>query len=534
MLSHLQAAEFIYEQPAFPEVEYTFKHALTQEVAYNSVLQGRRKVLHKRTAQAVEVLYHSRLEDHYSELAHHYTRSGNTQKAVEYLQRAGEQAAQRSANAEAVNHLTTALELLKTLPDTPERTRQELSLLAALGPPVQVTQGYGTPEAEKIYTRARELCQQVGENPHLSSVLWGVWAFYLVRADLQTARDLGQQLLTLAQKMQNRALFVEAHFTLADTLFHLGDFTSALEHAEQGITYYDPQQHRALAFTRGFDSAVVCQCYGAWSLWTLGHVDQARKKVQDALNLAQDISHPLTLGMALAFAAYVYRYCSEPQIARERAEAGVTLCTEYGFPYWSAIGIVTRGWALVKQGLIQEGISQIRQSLALLQTTGGDLDRPYFLALLAEMYEGMNQPEEGLGVVVEALAELHGDGERFEAELYRLKGTLTLQSKTSLGQVSDKSRASQNQSEDTDPRPLTPDPQAEAEACFLKAIEIAQRQQAKSLELRAVMSLSRLWQQQGKKQEAHQMLAEIYNWFTEGFDTKDLQEAKALLDALSH
>ncbi len=523
LLSHLQAAEFIYEQPAFPEVEYTFKHALTQEVAYNSVLQGRRRSLHERTAQAIEALYHTRLEDHYGDLAHHYSRSGNTEKAVEYLGLAGQQAVQRSANAEAISHLTIALELLKTLPDTPKRTQQELSLLAALGLPVQITQGYGIPEAEKIYTRARELCQQVGENPHLSSVLWGVWVFYLARADLQTARDLGQQLFTLAQKMQNRALFVEAHFTLADTLFHLGDFTAALEHAKQGITYYDPQQHRALAFTRGFDSGVICQCYGAWSLWTLGYVDQARKKVQDALNLAQDISHPLTLGTALAFAAYVYRYCNEPQIARERAEAGVTLCTEYGFPYWSAHGILTRGWDLVRQGQIQEGIAQIHQSLALLQTTGVDLDRPYFLALLAETYEGMNQPEEGLGVVAEALAELHGDGERFEAELYRLKGELTLQKfqvSSSKLQVENSLGSSVQGRE------------SEAEECFLRAIEIAQRQQAKSLELRAVMSLSRLWRQQDKKKEAHQMFSEIYNWFTEGFDTKDLQEAKALLESL--
>ena len=525
LLSRLQANEFVYEQPAFPEVEYIFKHALTQEVAYNSLLLERRKVLHERTARAIEEVYRHRLEDHYSELAYHYSRSENTKKAVDYLLLAGQQAVQRSAYTEAISHFTTALKLLDTFPDLSERARKELSLLAALGVPMQATRGYGSPEAKRIYTRARELCQQVGETPQLSSVLWGMWVFYLARAEHQTARDLGHQLLALAQNTQDSVLFVEAHFTLADTLFHFGDFVSALEHADQGFSCYDPQRYRTTVFTHGYEFVVISECYAAWSLWTLGYADQARKRMREALTLAQELSHSLTLGVVLAFAADVYRYCGERQIARERAEMGIALCIEYGFLYWSSHGIVTKGWDLAKQGQKEEGVSRVQEGLTLLQETGVLLDRPYYLALLAEMHLDANETEKGLAIVAEALAELHEAGERFEAELYRLKGELTLQK---LSVVSSPLSVPNTQ-------PLTPSTQEadEAEGYFLKAIDLARKQQAKSLELRATTSLARLWQQQGNYTEAHQMLSEVYNWFTEGFDTEDLQEAKTLIKELS-
>ncbi len=238
LLSHLQAAEFIYEQPAFPEPEYTFKHALTQEVAYNSLLMERRRSLHGRAARAIEGLFHHRLDDHYSELAHHYSRGGNTQKAVDYLQLAGQQAVQRSANVEAISHLTTALELLKTLSETPERAQQELALQIALGAPLQATKGWAAPEMGKAYTRAQELCQQLGETPQLFMVLWGLWQFYVVRAEYKTGRELAEQLLSLAQRQQSAAFFVQAHNALGLTLVFLGEFVSAREHFEQGIALY--------------------------------------------------------------------------------------------------------------------------------------------------------------------------------------------------------------------------------------------------------------------------------------------------------
>jgi class 3 adenylate cyclase/tetratricopeptide (TPR) repeat protein len=257
LLSSLQGKEFLYEQPAFPEPEYIFKHALTQEVAYNSLLVERRKALHEQTAQVIETLFQSRLADHYSELAHHYTRSGNTPKAIDYLQLAGQQAVQRSANNEAIHHLTRALELLKTAPDTDERATRELALQTAVGPAWMAVKGYAAPEVERAYTRARELCEQTGETRQLFTVLRGFWIVRILRAELKTARDLGEQLLRLAESARDPALLVEAHYTLGETLFCLGDLAAAYSHHEQGIALYDPELHRSHAFLYGVDPGSV-------------------------------------------------------------------------------------------------------------------------------------------------------------------------------------------------------------------------------------------------------------------------------------
>jgi predicted ATPase len=496
-------------------------------VAYGSVLVERRKALHERTGQAIEALYSSSLEDHYSELAHHYSRSGNTRKAVEYLQLAGQQAVQRSAYAEAISHLSSALELFKTLPDTPERIQQELTLQITLGAPLVATKGMAAPEVGAVYNRARELCQRVGKTPQLSPVLFALHRFYAVRAELQAAREIAEQHLKLAQSIQDPALLLSAHLALGAAWLWLGEFVPAREHLEQGIASYDPQQHRSLAFLYGENPGVTCFFFAAWALWHLGSPDQALKSSDDALTLARELSHPHSLAEALLFAAMLHQFRREMQTAQERAEAVITLSTEQGFPLWLALGTILRGWVLTEQGQGEEGITQMRQGLAAHRATGAELWRSYHLALLAEAYGKTGQVEEGLTALAEALAVIDKNGERhYEAELYRLKGELTLQ----------KLSVASSQLSVTNPQSLTPNPQAEAEAeaCFLKAIEIARQQQAKSLELRATTSLARLWQQQGKQKDAHQMLVEIYGWFTEGFDTADLQEAKALLEELSH
>src|SRR6185436_7479050 len=239
LLAALQHKEFLYEQPAFPEVEYSFKHALTQEVAYGTVLHEQRKVLHERTGQALEALYPTALDEHYSELAHHYSRSGNTEKAVEYLQLAGQQAVQRSANVEAITHLTTALELLTTLPDTRERAHQELLLHLTLGMPLQATRSFASPEVKATYTRARELCQQLGETRQLFPVLYGLRMFHHVRGEFLTARELGEQFLGLAQREQDPISLMEAYWRQGGTLFYLGEFGAARAHLEQSLTLYD-------------------------------------------------------------------------------------------------------------------------------------------------------------------------------------------------------------------------------------------------------------------------------------------------------
>ncbi|MBI3045714.1 MAG: AAA family ATPase [Betaproteobacteria bacterium] len=514
LLSRLQGGEFIYEQLAFPEIEYTFKHALTQEVAYNSVLLERRKGLHERTAQALEKLYRHGLEDHYSELAHHYGRSGNAGKAVEYLGLAGRQAVERSAYGEAIHQLTTALELIKLLPDAPERIRQELFLQTTLGPALMVTQGYGAPEVEQAYRRAGELCRQVGEAPQLFPVLWGLGAFHEVRGEYRAAHELAEQFLGLAQEAQDSALLIGAHWQLGAPLLWLGELAPAREHFERGIALYNPQQHSSLISFYGINPGVGCLTYAAWALWFLGHPDQALKRVQEAITLAQEVSHPYSLSHALTCAAWLHACRREAPAAQERAAAGIALAAEQGFSLYLSFGTIPQGWALAEQGDVEEGISQMRQGLAACRTTGAMFIETWILALLSDSYGKAGQIEEGLTVLAEALDFVQKTGERFyEAELHRLRGELLLKS-TSQGPASRDERF------------------FEAETSFHQALDIARRQSAKSLELRATMSLSRLWQGQGKREEARQRLAEVYGWFTEGFDTADLKEAKALLEEL--
>jgi len=521
LLSHLQAAEFIYEQPAFPEVEYTFKHALTQEVAYNSVLQERRKALHERTAQAIETLYHSRLEDHYGELAHHYSRSGNTQKAVDYLHRAGQQAVQRSAYPEAATHFTVALEFLQTLADTPERAQQELTLQVALAAPLMITKGFAAPEVGAVSTRALELCRQVGETPQLFPALRGAQRFYLFRAELRTARELAERLILLAQRAQDSALLPEAHAGLGAVLDSLGELVSARAHFEQAITLYDTRQSHSAIARIGMDLGVASLPLLAQVLWLLGYPNQALTRSRAGLTLAQEIAHPFSTAAVWILDTGLHQFLHEARTVQQQAEALIALSNEQGFSLHFAQAITRRGWALAMQGQEGEGIQQIQQGLAAGRATGMELWRPYHLALLAEAYGKTGQIEEGLNALAEALGLVNKTGERmYEAELYRLKGTLMLQKFQVSGskfQVENSLGSSVQSLE------------SEAEECFLKAIEIARQQQAKSWELRATVSLARLWQQQEKKAETHELLSEIYHWFTEGFDTKDLQEAKALL-----
>src|SRR5713101_6882582 len=392
LLSHLQGAEFIYEQPAFPEVEYTFKHALTQEVAYNSLLIERRRALHERTAQAIEALFHSRLEDHCGDLAHHYSCSGNTPKAVEYLRRAGQQAARHSAYTEAISHFTAALELLKSLPDTTERIEQELSLQIALAASLQATKGPSVPEVEHAYTRARALCQQGEETPQLFSVLRGMWVLHHVRAELPKARELGEQLLGIAERVQDPALLLEAHRALGSTLLWQGEFLLARAHLEQSCTLYDPQHHRSLALLHGgADPGVSCFCDAARALWFRGYPDQALRRSHAALALAEELSDPFSLGFALVFAAGLHQLRREGHEAQRRAEEGMALASEQGFTPLLSAGMIRRGWALAEQGQLEEGLAQMRQGLTSRRSTGAELAQPYFLALQAEVYGKMGQ-----------------------------------------------------------------------------------------------------------------------------------------------
>jgi class 3 adenylate cyclase/predicted ATPase len=525
-LSQLVVAELLYQRGLPPQARYVFKHALIQDAAYQSLLKSKRQQYHKQIAQVLEERFPETRETQPELLAHHYTEAGLIAQAIPYWQRAGQKAIERSASVEAISHLTKGLELLKPLPDTPERAQQELTLQIALGVPLMATKGYAASEVGQAYARARELYQEqeVEETPQLFPVLWGLWAFYCNRAELHTARELAEQQLALTQSLQDPVLLVEARFTLGVTLFFLGEFIPAQDLLEQGVALYDPQQHRSLAVLSGFDPGVATLSWATHVWWYLGYPDQALTRSHEALAQAQGLSHPYSSAFALGHNAWIHLYRREWQVAQEQAEAVITLCAEQGFAQMLAQGCIQLGWALAEQGQAEEGIVQTRQGLAAWRAMGTELWRPYYLALLAEVYGKVGRAEEGLTILAEAFDLVRKTGERsWEAELYRLKGQLTLQKFQVLCfkfQVEDSLASSVQGLE------------SEAEECFLKAIAIARKQQAKSLELRAVMSLSQLWQQQGKKEEARQMLAEIYGWFTEGFDTADLQEAQALLDSL--
>jgi predicted ATPase len=528
-LRQLVEAELVYQSGLPPQARYLFKHALVQDTAYQSLLKSRRQQLHHQVAQVLEEQFPETVEMQPELVAHHYTEASHIAQALPYWQRAGQRAVGRSANVEAISYLTKGLELLKALPDTPERAQQELTLQITLGTPLIVTKGYTAPEVRKAYTRALELCRYIGETPQLFPVLGGLSSFYGMQGELQTARELGEQRMRLAQSIQDPVLLLEAHRGLGNTLFWLGEFASAQAHLEQSITLYDSQRHSSGSFLYLQEPKMHCLSYTAWALWFFGYPDQALERMSEALALARELPHSYSQAWALIPSAELHQHRREAQLTLERAEAAIALSTDLGSPPVLAMGTIMRGWALAEQGQGEKGIVQIHQGITAWRTVGVELQRPYCLALLAEAYGKVGQIEEELTILAEALAMVNKNGERWwEAELYRLKGELSLQ-KSRVGIAHHNVRIAEAETVGG----AHPTGDTEAEACFLKAIEIAQRQQAKSLELRATMSLARLWQQQGKKKEAHEMLAEIYDWFTEGFDTKDLQDAKALLKELA-
>jgi predicted ATPase len=428
---------------------------------------------------------------------------------VEYWRRAGQRALERSANVEAITHLTRGVDVLASLPDDPERRQRELDLQTALGLALMATKGFGAPEVATAYARARELCQQLGETTRLFAVLRGLWEYYELRADAQTGLELAEELLRLAERAQDRTLLVIAHDVMQDTALWLGDYAATRSHMQQGLALYDAQQHRSLAFLHGgYDPAMACHCFGGHALWYLGYPDQALQHHREALSHARELAHPPTLVFAQSHAAVLHQFRGEADLTRERAEAAVALSQRQGFEFWRAHASIPLGWALARQGAADDGVAMILQGLAGYRATGAELERSLWVALLAEAYGRSGRPEQGLAALEEALAEVEKTGVRFhEAELHRLRGELLL----GLPSFSEE----------------------EAVACFFRALEIARHRQAKSLELRAATSLSRLWARQGKPGDAHRLLADVFGWFTEGFETKDLREAQRLLDDLS-
>ena len=503
---------------------YGFIHALYRKVLYERVSESRRVRLHQRIGEEGEQRYRERAGEIASELAMHFERGRDYKRAAKYLQQAADNAIRRFAYKEAVAVARRGLELLCKLPETPERAEQELSLQLTLGIPLIATEGYAAEGVERVYLRARELCQELGETPDVSEVLWGLWAFYTVRAELRKAHDIAEELLRLAERLPYPGLAMRGHLTLEITFLHLGEFALALEHFENALSLYDPERHLD-PFYYSQNPGVAMRCQAAWALWFLGQPDQALGRMEEALTLARELSEPHGLAYALFFAAILHQLRREERKAQERAEAAIDVSSEHGLMLYQAYAMIVRGWALFDQGRLEEAIAQMRQGLA--QATGAKVARPHFLALLAEALGKSQQADEGLRILEEALQLAHRNGEGcYLAELYRIKGELLLR------QASGR-RLSRSATGGKAVLVAVPRGVDQAEACFHQSITIAQQQKAKSWELRAAKSLARLYQQQSKQSEARVLLAQIYDSFTEGFDTADLREAKALLDELS-
>jgi len=497
---------------------YRFRHHLFQQYVYHSLTAMERAYLHEAVGSVLEALYGEQTEPIAVQLARHFEQAGLTEKAVTYLLQASKRAARLSANQEVITHTTKGLALIERLPETRERGQTELELQIALGNALMATRGYAAAEVERAYSRAWQLCQQVyaGETAPMLRILHGRWSFNLVRGAHGTAYQLAEEFFDLAQRQHDPGI-VAAHRAMGCRFF-MGELVAARPHFEQIAARYSLEQHRPLTSQYGVDPGLSGLSLGALNLWLLGYVEQARQWSERVLLLAHEAAHEYTLAYTLVLLSWFHHFRRESALAQELAEEAIAICVKHGLALWLAWGTITRGWVLATQGQ-EAGIAQIHQSLAAAQAAEAGVFRTFQLTMLAEPYDAVGQPAAGLAALEGALALVEKNEERFwEAEIYRLKGELLLT-------VEDREPsydAVKGMQDSESP-----------EGCFLKAIEIARRQAGKSLELRATVSLARLWQQQGKTGEARHMLAAVYGWFTEGFDTIDLQQAKALLQELS-
>ena len=487
---------------------YRFHHALYQQVLYEALGPTRRAQLHRQVGARLEEGYGAQAGDIAAQLALHFERGGEVARAVPYLQQAADTATRRQAYQEAIAALTKGLAVLATLPESPARARHELTLLLLLGPRLMAAHGYAVPAVGESYTRAQTLAQQVGEPRQHCQALQGLSRFQLLRAQVRRAGEVCQQCCQLASDQHDPTLVQEGALDLGLIAFYGGDPVTAWAHLEHSRRLGDIPQLSPLLFPHEEASGVHHSFYGAMVLWVLGYADQAQQWGQDELARAQQGEHTPSLVSSHLFAALLAQHRRDVAATRASAEATLALATTHGFEHRVAQGHIMQGWALAMQGDAATGVAQMEQGWEAVQRTGLQLYRPYVLALLAEAYGQAGQPEAGLTCLAEAVTLVEATEERWwEAEVYRLQGELLLR------------------------LPLPDIPQATA--CLHQALDVARRQQAKALELRAALSLSRLWQQQGQRAEAHAFLAPIYGWFTEGFDTADLREAQVLLEKLT-
>lgn len=486
---------------------YRFRHFLIQKYIYSRLDEVERAHLHEAIGSALEALYRELSPNIALQLARHFEIAGLTVRAVTYLHQVGDQATRLYANSEAINHYRHALDLLQTLPDTPDRVILELRLRNALGVPLLAARGFSDSELEQNFGRARELTRNVEITSELFQVLSGLKNYYDLRLSLHTALELAEDMQRLAEQLKDPMLQQFACHQMSTTTLYLGRLKAFVEYRRQANALYDREAFRGIIFQLGFDPESAGLAHAGWAYWFLGYPDKAQQKSQEALAWAEELGHPFVIAFVKFFAAQLYCYLRDVARTRKLAEETMTLSSELGMSFWLAAGDSLIGWVLADEGRIAEAIHQQQQALTTLSMIGAELGRFQNVPLLVDTYSKAGRVVEGLALVDEALnkaqaAEYH----MVEPDLYRCKGELLLADGNT---------------------------EAEAEACFLQSIELARESEAKSWELRASLSLSRLWQRQEKPDAAHKLLSSIYNWFTEGFDTPDLKEALRLLNELT-
>jgi tetratricopeptide (TPR) repeat protein len=500
MLSELQSGEFIYEQPAMADIEYEFKHALTQEVAYNSLLTERREMLHEHAGQAIEALYVDHLEDHLTELARHHDRGGNVPKAVEYLGRAAQRAAWQAAHSEAVNCLNRALELLQRLPEGTDRDRRELDLQMALNLSLFALSPEA-PERERALLRVQHLAQQLGERERLMEGLLHLGLFRMLWQQYGAAQELANRVLALADPATDRKILAGAHLALGLTFFYRGELQASREHLELAGAPLNAQSSRGVVAVEYAENATASL---STTLLMLGYPETARRISRDLVAAMRRSSNPVSLYMSLNRQAIVHRLLRDSGTTLELAEEALSIARDLGMTIGVTLAGFMRGRALADEGRGEEGIAEMSRAIASLR---GNAVVSMYYGNLAETLGQYARVADGLAAVATGLNEVERSGSKFSLpHLYQVHGELLLLSET-------------------------PDA-VEAEHWLRMAIDIARSQQARFWELRATTSLARLLKSKGRKEEARTILADIYNWFTEGFDTADLKNAKALLEEL--
>ena len=507
-LDKLVESQLVYRRGTPPEASYEFKHALVQDTAYESLLRSRRRQLHARIAEVLEDRFPERAEGEPELLAHHYTEAGLAEHAIPYWRRAGQRAAERSAYPESIAHLYKGLELLMGLPDSPERDRSELGLRITLGPALMSFKGMGMEEVEQTYTRARKLAEGTGDSVSLFTALYGLWQMNHVRGAVAVAKGIAGDLMRSTEGGDDSGQRLQAHHSNWTSSFFSGDPKACLHHTSRGVEIYDREEHRTHRFLYGAHDPGVCGLtLGSVSSWFLGYPDRGVQMGEDSMALAEELAHPVSAAVGLLFVTAMYQFRRDAEATERYGEMGVALCAEHGIAAWGPAMATLRGWAQLELGG-GDAVAEIGAAMQTWQATGNKLFWPWFLALQAEADGQAGKAQDGLEKAAEGLAHAERTGEHWvDAELHRTRGDLLL------------ARSARNIKK--------------AETAFLEALEVARGQEAKSLELRATTSLARLWGENKKRAEAHALLAPIYGWFTEGFDTPDLKDAKALLDELN-